>query len=72
MECASAWLPRLGGQIHAHDNHGEYDEHLPLGGEGIIDWCRLIHFLVEESWNGVFMIEVGQQEDSARALESSA
>ncbi|MGI6517540.1 MAG: sugar phosphate isomerase/epimerase family protein [Bacillota bacterium] len=69
VECASAWLPRLG-QIHAHDNHGEYDEHLPLG-EGIIDWCRLIHFLVEESWNGVFMIEVGQQEDSARALESS-
>lgn len=68
-ECARAWLPRLG-QIHAHDNHGEHDEHLPLG-EGIIDWCGLIHFLAAESWDGVFMIEVAQQEDSARALESS-
>jgi len=68
-ECARAWFPRLA-QIHAHDNHGECDEHLPLG-DGIIDWKELISFLAMERWDGVFMIEVGQQEDSAEALERS-
>jgi sugar phosphate isomerase/epimerase len=68
-KCARIWLPRLA-QIHAHDNHGEHDEHLELG-KGIIDWCELLCFLKETGWDGVFMIEMGQQEDSDAALVRS-
>jgi sugar phosphate isomerase/epimerase len=68
-ECARIWFPRLA-QIHAHDNHGEHDEHLELG-KGIIDWRELLCFLKAESWDGVFMIEMGQQEDSDAALVRS-
>lgn len=30
--------------VHAHDNHGERDEHLPVG-EGSIDWKRVVEGL---------------------------
>lgn len=68
-ECARIWLPRLA-QIHAHDNHGEHDEHLELG-KGIIDWCELLCFLKAESWDGIFMLEVVEQEDPEAALARS-
>ncbi|NLA06650.1 MAG: sugar phosphate isomerase/epimerase [Firmicutes bacterium] len=68
-ECARIWLPRLA-QIHAHDNHGEHDEHLELG-KGIIDWRELLCFLKAEHWDGIFMMEVVGQEDPEAALARS-
>jgi sugar phosphate isomerase/epimerase len=44
------WLNVLGpfiGQLHLHDNHGEKDDHLPLG-QGLIDFRRLFAYLKSE------------------------
>jgi sugar phosphate isomerase/epimerase len=68
-ECARIWFPTLA-QVHAHDNHGEHDEHLEFG-KGIIDWCELLCFLKAESWDGIFMMEVVEQEDPKAALARS-
>ncbi len=68
-ETARLWLPRLA-QIHAHDNHGSADDHLPLG-SGVIDWESLIGTLVQSRWAGVFMIEVGQNSDGRHSLAQS-
>jgi sugar phosphate isomerase/epimerase len=69
VDCARTWLPRLA-QVHAHDNSGEFDEHLPLG-EGVIDWNSLIGLLVEAGWDGVFMLELGACDDAPRRLADS-
>ncbi len=68
-DTARLWLPRLA-QMHAHDNHGETDDHLPLGC-GVVDWESLIGMLIESHWDGVFMIEVGENSDGRRSLAES-
>jgi len=68
-ECARMWLPRLA-QVHAHDNNGEFDDHLPLG-EGVIDWSSLIGALAGAGWDGVFMLELGACTDAAGRLAES-
>lgn len=69
VDCARLWLPRLA-QVHAHDNAGQFDEHLPLG-EGVIDWSSLIGLLVGAGWDGVFMLELGTGDDASRRLADS-
>lgn len=68
-ETARLWLPRLA-QIHAHDNGGNTDDHLPLG-RGVIDWASLISTLIESRWDGVFMIEVGENSNGRQSLAQS-
>lgn len=69
VECARLWFPRLA-QVHAHDNAGESDDHLPLG-EGVVDWSSLIGLLVGAGWDGVFMLELGASDDAAGRLADS-
>jgi sugar phosphate isomerase/epimerase len=47
--------PRLN-HLHVHDNHGEGDEHLPVG-EGAIRWAPLCRALVEIDYHGVLEVE---------------
>jgi len=42
--------------LHAHDNHGELDEHL-IPGEGTIDWKHVVDALKDVSYKGVFGME---------------
>ncbi len=69
VDCARMWLPRLA-QVHAHDNSGEFDDHLPLG-EGVIDWSSLIGMLAGAGWDGVFMLELAECDDAPRRLAES-
>jgi len=69
VDCVRMWLPRLA-QVHAHDNNGEFDDHLPLG-EGVIDWGSLIGALAGAGWDGVFMLELGSCDDASRRLADS-
>ena len=69
VDCARIWLPHLA-QVHAHDNAGEFDDHLPLG-EGVIDWSSLIGLLAGAGWDGVFMLELGACDDAPRRLADS-
>jgi sugar phosphate isomerase/epimerase len=43
--------------IHIHDNHGELDEHLPLGA-GAIDFKRVVRWLKEIEYSGTVTFEV--------------
>ncbi len=42
--------------VHMHDNHGEWDEHLPLG-KGSIDWEKTIRAL-KKYYDGAITLEV--------------
>jgi len=43
--------------LHAHDNHGEDDEHLPLG-DGSIDYEKIVHWLKEINYDKTVTFEV--------------
>ncbi len=43
--------------IHMHDNHGEEDEHLPIG-EGIIDYRKVVEWLKEIGYDNTITFEV--------------
>ena len=59
--------------IHAHDNFGEHDDHLPPG-EGRIDWPRLLTLLCESRFAGavILELELRHQDDPQRLLERAA
>ena len=42
--------------VHLHDNHGETDEHLPLG-QGVIDYVGLIQTLKQLGYQGAITLE---------------
>ena len=42
--------------IHLHDNHGEKDEHLPIGG-GTLPWDRVFARLGDECYRGALTLE---------------
>jgi sugar phosphate isomerase/epimerase len=44
--------------IHAHDNLGVHDDHLPPG-EGKINWPEFLNTLASTGFHGEFVIEVG-------------
>lgn len=52
------------GHVHLHDNHGDEDEHLPLGA-GTIDFGKVIHWLKEIDYNGTITFEVFTSRDDA-------
>jgi len=66
------WFAELGSFIaesHIHDNHGEADEHLPLG-EGEIDFDLLFGLLKHYAPEAVWTIEAHSQERLERALKN--
>lgn len=44
--------------LHIHDNHGKYDEHLPLG-KGSIDWARVMP-KIRSAYTGKIMVVEGR------------
>ena len=43
--------------VHASDNHGHYDDHLPPG-QGQIDWRALLSQLSRRAFSGMIMLEI--------------
>lgn len=43
--------------VHAHDNHGHRDDHLPPG-DGRIDWREIVGTLADAGFDGCFMLEL--------------
>ncbi|WP_094227658.1 sugar phosphate isomerase/epimerase family protein [Methanolobus psychrotolerans] len=52
--------------MHIHDNHGVYDEHLPLG-HGTVDWKKLMGSL--SGYNGRLVTEMGSLDEGRQCLE---
>ena len=66
------WFEELGGYIvesHIHDNHGQSDEHLPVG-EGAIDFKQFFPLLSKFAPNAVWTIEAHSTEHLQRALKN--
>jgi sugar phosphate isomerase/epimerase len=43
--------------MHASDNHGHYDDHLPPG-DGKIDWAKLLAHLSRQHFTGTIILEI--------------
>ena len=56
--------------IHAHDNNGTNDDHLPPG-DGKIDWDKLLRELVEVRFRGAFILEMAGQNDPAVTMANA-
>lgn len=54
--------------IHAHDNFGDDDTHLPLG-EGNIELNRIIATFEKKNYDGIYMIEVNNKDSIKKSLE---
>ena len=54
--------------IHAHDNFGDDDSHLPLG-EGSIQLKRIIDIFEDKNYDGIYMIEVNNKDSIKKSLE---
>lgn len=54
--------------VHASDNHGSWDDHLPPG-DGQIDWLPLLHQLRDIRYAGAFILEIAGVDDRNAALE---
>ncbi len=54
--------------IHAHDNFGDDDSHLPLG-EGSIELKRIIDIFEDKKYDGIYMIEVNNKDSIKKSLE---
>lgn len=64
------WFSELGPYIaecHIHDNHGQSDEHLPVG-EGGIDFSGFFPLLIRHAPDAVWTIEAHSAERLQRAL----
>ena len=54
--------------VHAHDNKGTYDDHLPPG-EGKINWSQFLGALADAKFNGEIVIEVLSGKEDNSVLE---
>lgn len=54
--------------IHAHDNFGDDDSHLPLG-EGSIDLKHIINKLERNNYDGIYIIEVNDNDSIKKSYE---
>ena len=55
--------------VHVHDNHGKWDEHLPLG-RGKIDFRKVVRFLKEINYDRTVTFEVfTSRADAVRSRE---
>ncbi len=65
------WLETVGariGQLHLHDNKGEWDDHLAIG-KGEIDFDGVFDFLEENEITPLLTIEAHKKEDVMPSLE---
>jgi len=68
------WLPVLSpwrSQLHLHDNHGHYDEHLAVG-QGCFDFAGLFKYLKAENLHPVITLEPHREEDLWASLKALA
>jgi sugar phosphate isomerase/epimerase len=68
----SVWLQELGkylGQLHLHDNHGRFDEHLPVG-NGTFPFADLFQTLREINADPVITLEAHAQNDLWQSLNN--
>jgi sugar phosphate isomerase/epimerase len=68
----SVWFETLGrylSEIHLHDNHGETDEHLPIG-EGSFGFDQLFTLLARYGLNPIYTLEPHQEDHLKRGLEA--
>jgi len=68
------WLPALSpwlSQLHLHDNHGHYDEHLAVG-QGSFDFAGLFNYLTTENLHPVITLEPHLEEDLWASLKALA
>jgi sugar phosphate isomerase/epimerase len=56
--------------VHAHDNHGHGDEHLPPGG-GSIEWEPLLRELAHAGFHGAFILELAGATDPRVTLANA-
>lgn len=56
--------------IHASDNRGQFDDHLPPG-DGNIDWARLVAHLNAVRFSGTFIMEIASGGDKRAVLEGA-
>jgi sugar phosphate isomerase/epimerase len=56
--------------VHASDNSGHYDDHLPPG-QGKIDWPRVLGLLRENRFAGAIMMEIAGHGEPAQILEGA-
>jgi sugar phosphate isomerase/epimerase len=66
------WFSELGGYIaesHIHDNHGQSDEHLPVG-EGAINFELFFSLLTRYAPTAIWTIEAHNTEHLQRALKN--
>ena len=54
--------------IHAHDNFGDDDSHLPFG-EGSIDLKHIINTFEEKKYDGIYIIEVNDTDSIKKSYE---
>ena len=54
--------------VHAHDNNGDDDSHLPLG-EGSIDLKHIIDTLEAKNYDGIYIIEVNDNDSIKKSYE---
>ncbi len=66
-ERVTAFASRLM-MLHAHDNKGQYDDHLPPG-EGTIDWAALLGALIASSFHGEIILEIGEGDNPLSSLQ---
>lgn len=66
------WFSELGGYVvesHIHDNHGQIDEHLPVG-EGAINFRQFFPLLAQYAPDAVWTLEAHNTEHLQRALKN--
>jgi sugar phosphate isomerase/epimerase len=56
--------------VHASDNRGTFDDHLPAG-EGTIDWPRLLRQVAEAGFRGGIILEIAGRGSMADVLEGA-
>lgn len=67
VECFIERLHDRIGYIHAHDNVGNFDQHLPVG-EGTVNWKNVVNLLNKFKFKGWMIIENLSIEDSMKSL----
>jgi sugar phosphate isomerase/epimerase len=66
------WFEALGKymvEVHLHDNHGEMDEHLPIG-EGNFDFDQFFKLLSQHGLNPIYTLEPHEENHLWRGLEA--
>ncbi|HJJ47254.1 MAG TPA: sugar phosphate isomerase/epimerase [Methanocorpusculum sp.] len=53
--------------MHIHDNHGEHDDHLPLG-EGTIPWKKIVPKVINDYKGEVIVVEGRKTKDGIKSL----